>query len=581
MKKILAILMIVSIVISSVVYADGINVNETISEEVIENLNENTNSDVEEIIENEPENDKLVENETTLIDATESNEIEERNIENNLSEENEESEESEESEEEVNVTQVIEEDYDAETTIEIETSEDNEEVETTAEIKLIENTEATDITEETEVKESGEKEEIEKIEEKEEIEERKGIEEIEETKKTEEAKETEETKETKETEETKGTKNIATLSTISDEKFGTADETELDRAKWESVQDIKDISYFDFVKNETLTMDENFDNWISECQTYLDSEDTYNVDGFLHNTKMREFFMYEYNGELIKKTAVRLTKELLGQLKNAASTDACTSLTNEESQYKNDIHTLYTEGNNAYMEDWRNENSMKQDVDYLETLKNRGFAVNEIDGSSNVIEPSRIVQKYDWASGGMIDTESNAISTHISKDDFENIVNTGSFTINSDIAKIKFSEQSLKNIIDSDKFNKTSNYNGAESLYINISVLRKDYVDGNEELNEKQSRLVRALDKNIIDLVVKNARGEKINLQNGEIEVSIPFELDNNDKNYTTIWYINSDGKLEYHKATYKDGFVTFKTTHFSPYFQYKGVKKGKTVWDE
>ena len=551
MKKILAILMIVSIVISSVVYADGINVNETISEEAIENLNENTNSDVEEIIENEPEDDKLVEDETTLIETTESNEIEERNIENNLSEEIEESEESEDSEEEVNVTQVIEEDYNAETTIEIETSEDNEEVETTAEINLIENTEATDITEETEVKESGEKEEIEEIE------------------------------ETKGIKETKKTENIATLSTISDEKFGTADETELDRAKWESVQDIKDISYFDFVKNETLTMDENFYNWISECQTYLDSEDTYNVDGFLHNTKMREFFMYEYNGELIKKTAVRLTKELLGQLKNAASTDACTSLTNEESQYKNDIHTLYTEGNNAYMEDWRNENSTKQDADYLETLKNRGFAVNEIDGSSNVIEPSRIVQKYDWVSGGMIDTESNAISIHISKDDFENIVNTGSFTINSDIAKIKFSEQSLKNIIDSDKFNKTSNYNGAESLYINISVLTKDYVDGNEELNEKQSRLVRALDKNIIDLVVKNARGEKINLQNGEIEVSIPFELDNNDKNYTTIWYINSDGKLEYHKATYKDGFVTFKTTHFSPYFQYKGVKKGKTVWDE
>ena len=569
MKKILAILMILSIIISSVVYADGINVNETISEEVIENLNENTNSDVEEIIENEPENDKLVENETTLIDATESNEIEEKNIENNISEE------SEESEEEVNVTQVIEEDYDAETTIKIETSEENEEVETTAEIKLIENTEATDITEETEAKESGEKGEIE------EIEETKGIEEIEETKKTEETKEIEETEDTKEIEETKETENIATLSTISDEKFGTADETELDRAKWESVQDIKDISYFDFVKNETLTMVENFDNWISECQTYLDSEDTYNVDGFLHNTKMREFFMYEYNGELIKKTAVRLTKELLEQIKNAASTDACTSLTNEESQYKNDIHTLYTEGNNAYMEDWRNENSTKQDADYLETLKNRGFAVNEIDGSSNVIEPSRIVQKYDWASGGMIDTESNAISIHIAKDDFENIVNTGSFTINSDIAKIKFSEQSLKNIIDSDKFNKAANYNGAESIHVNISVLTKDYVDGNEELNEKQSRLVRALDKNIIDLVVKNARGEKINLQNGEIEVSIPFELDNNDKNYTTIWYINSDGKLEYHKATYKDGFVTFKTTHFSPYFQYKGVKKGKTVWDE
>lgn len=375
--------------------------------------------------------------------------------------------------------------------------------------------------------------------------------------------------------------DIATDSIIANDSFfGTVDETDLDRAKWECIQDIKDISYLEFAKDDSITMIENFANWINECQAYLDSEDVYNVDGFLRNTKIREFFMYEYNGELIKKTAVRMTKELLSTLKDETNIDDCIHLTDESSQYKTDIYTLYTEGNNAYMANWRDENSEKQDDDFKNSLRERGFALNEIDGSSNVITPSRTIEVYDYSAGGMVEVESNAISIHISKDDFANIVETGTFTIDSSIAKVKFLSQSLHNIINSDKFNPTSNYNGAESLYINISILTSDYVDGNEELNENQSRLVRALNKNVVDLVVKNARGEKINLQGGEIEVSIPYELDDGDEEDVTIWYVNADGRLEYHTATYESGYVTFTTTHFSPYFQYKGVRK-RTIWDE
>lgn len=414
-----------------------------------------------------------------------------------------------------------------------------------------------------------------------EVENEEELEENEELEKAEDTKVVEEPKEAEESVETKDVNEIATISVLKNELYGTVGETDLDRAKWECIQDIKDISYFDFTKDDTLTMTENFTNWINECDTYLNGDDEYNVDGFLHETSKREFFMYEYNGELIKKTAVRKTKELLENLKDESDIDACTNMTSEESTYKTEIYTLYTEGNNQYMADWRDENSARQDADFKDILEERGFAINEIDGSNNVINANRTIQVYDWGTGGMVDVESNAIAVHISTNDFAYIVNTGSFTINSDIAKIKFSENCLNNIMNSDKFNPTSNYNGAESLYINISVLKKDYVDGNEELNENQSRLLRALDKSFVDLVVKNARGEKINLNGGEVEVSIPYELTDGEEDDATIWYVNSEGKLEYHKATYKDGFVTFTTTHFSPYFQYKGIRKSKTIWDE
>ncbi len=49
--------------------------------------------------------------------------------------------------------------------------------------------------------------------------------------------------------------------------------------------------------------------------------------------------------------------------------------------------------------------------------------------------------------------------------------------------------------------------------------------------------------------------------------ITLPYELgENEDVDSIAIWFINNTGELESIKATYNNGFVTFKTNHFSYY---------------
>lgn len=61
----------------------------------------------------------------------------------------------------------------------------------------------------------------------------------------------------------------------------------------------------------------------------------------------------------------------------------------------------------------------------------------------------------------------------------------------------------------------------------------------------------------------KQAKIEKI--KDGVFKVSVPVPENLKDKNIT-VYYINSEGEKEEHKATVTDGIATFETDHFSTY---------------
>ncbi len=64
-----------------------------------------------------------------------------------------------------------------------------------------------------------------------------------------------------------------------------------------------------------------------------------------------------------------------------------------------------------------------------------------------------------------------------------------------------------------------------------------------------------------------NAGEENITSFDGYITVTLPYTLEEGeDVDNIAVWYISEDGTLESIKATYNNGYVTFKTNHFSYY---------------
>lgn len=54
---------------------------------------------------------------------------------------------------------------------------------------------------------------------------------------------------------------------------------------------------------------------------------------------------------------------------------------------------------------------------------------------------------------------------------------------------------------------------------------------------------------------------------NGEVTVSLPYELrDGDDVNDIDVWYIDNNGNVQSFEGKYNNGFVTFRTKHFSYY---------------
>ena len=54
--------------------------------------------------------------------------------------------------------------------------------------------------------------------------------------------------------------------------------------------------------------------------------------------------------------------------------------------------------------------------------------------------------------------------------------------------------------------------------------------------------------------------------ENNYITVTLPYDAEGKDVDSIAIWFINEEGEVESIKATYSNGYVTFKTNHFSYY---------------
>ena len=120
-------------------------------------------------------------------------------------------------------------------------------------------------------------------------------------------------------------------------------------------------------------------------------------------------------------------------------------------------------------------------------------------------------------------------------------------------------DQNIKDNLDQDK-------------EIEISVDSKDLaeVEGNLSQPLTQEQKDKIGDGQIYDfnmLYVLNAgTTEKVEFQ-GWITVTLPYDLQpGDDVDSICVWYIADDGTLDHYEATYSNGFVTFKTNHFSYY---------------
>ncbi|MBR6072662.1 MAG: hypothetical protein IKP77_07535 [Acholeplasmatales bacterium] len=60
---------------------------------------------------------------------------------------------------------------------------------------------------------------------------------------------------------------------------------------------------------------------------------------------------------------------------------------------------------------------------------------------------------------------------------------------------------------------------------------------------------------------------DKVDFNNNYVTITLPYTLSaNEDVDNIAIWFINDEGEVESIEATYNNGFVTFKTNHFSFY---------------
>lgn len=89
--------------------------------------------------------------------------------------------------------------------------------------------------------------------------------------------------------------------------------------------------------------------------------------------------------------------------------------------------------------------------------------------------------------------------------------------------------------------------------------------DDRKDVGLTQEDLDRIGDSPIYNFTINN--GEISQFGDNWVTITLPYELsDGEDVDSIAIWFINDYGEVESIKATYNNGFVTFKTNHFSYY---------------
>lgn len=106
----------------------------------------------------------------------------------------------------------------------------------------------------------------------------------------------------------------------------------------------------------------------------------------------------------------------------------------------------------------------------------------------------------------------------------------------------------------------------ADQLDSNKTVVIKVTEVNKDETNLGADEKDQVGDSKIYDFTMLSG-GEPVTDFEGEVTVALPYKLqDGDDVNAIDVWYIADDGSVECVKGVYNNGFVTFKTSHFSYY---------------
>jgi len=136
--------------------------------------------------------------------------------------------------------------------------------------------------------------------------------------------------------------------------------------------------------------------------------------------------------------------------------------------------------------------------------------------------------------------------------------NVNTFTVIADDAEISMSADVLKTVAEE--------MSAGDKVNVHIEAVEK------ESLNEEQKAALDAIttDAHVLQLkleVQKQDGTTELHELNGNVEVKAAYTLpaDMNGKKIV-VCYVSDNGTVTYMRATYKDGFVHFKTDHFSHY---------------
>lgn len=103
----------------------------------------------------------------------------------------------------------------------------------------------------------------------------------------------------------------------------------------------------------------------------------------------------------------------------------------------------------------------------------------------------------------------------------------------------------------------------------NVTV-SADKLEGDDraDLGLSDDQLAQVGDSPIYNFTINNGRENISNFgEDNYVTITLPYTLsDGEDVDSIAVWFINDFGELESIKATYNNGYVTFKTNHFSYY---------------
>lgn len=144
------------------------------------------------------------------------------------------------------------------------------------------------------------------------------------------------------------------------------------------------------------------------------------------------------------------------------------------------------------------------------------------------------------------------------------------------ILKINDEEYNFLVIKDSSKVNNSLNYSTIDTktnVEINTSsILPLDTLISASKLTsgEEYDKIFKILNTTNLDmfdlkLFSKSTDDYITKLDDGTFEVKLPIKEELKDKNLV-VYYVTSEGKIEEHEVTVKDGYAIFKTNHFSIY---------------